>query len=112
MSSGALASQLPTVRKQSWSQLQLASDSGGAEASGADYDPKGSKKGMIRRHWLKAAALLALLAPLAVWSNAARVGAAQPGAGPPQELYNCINDGHPATQLTTYRDFAYQKPAR
>lgn len=34
------------------------------------------------------------------------------GSGvPPQQLYDCINGGFDQA-LTTYRDFAYQKPAR
>ena len=33
------------------------------------------------------------------------------GGGPPKELFACLNDGY-VQQQTTYRDFAYMKPAR
>ncbi|WIA29620.1 hypothetical protein OEZ86_012107 [Tetradesmus obliquus] len=46
-----------------------------------------------------------------VTAGSAEKSGSSSGAGPPSELYSCINDGFDQ-QLTNYRDFAYQKPVR
>lgn len=73
-----------------------------------DYNPKA--KGMS---WNKCSTYLALLAVLLLLSALLSQGQSVAGtsAPPPDELYSCINDGF-SQQLTTYKDFAYQKPAR
>lgn len=73
------------------------------------YDPKRKEEMPLwRKHGpLLAAALLCWLVIGCVSSSAAPASRT-----PPQELFDCINDGQPEQQLTTYRDFAFQKPAR
>jgi hypothetical protein len=73
-----------------------------------NYNPKLKQMPFWRRH----AKLLALAAVVVCLVLTSRVSAASSSKTPPKELYSCINDGQPDQQLTTYRDFAYQKPAR
>lgn len=77
--------------------------------AGATYNPKQKQMPLWRRHARIMGALAALLC-LALTSS--RVSALGNAKSPPQALYSCINDGQPDQQLTTYQDFAYQKPAR
>lgn len=73
------------------------------------YDPKRSKRDMAL--WRRHSRLMAIAALLLCLLLTSRVGASSKKS-PPQELYSCINEGQPDQQLTTYKDFAYQKPAR
>lgn len=73
------------------------------------YDPKRSKKDMTL--WRRHSRLMVIAALLLCLLLTSRVGASSKKS-PPQELYSCINEGQPDQQLTTYKDFAYQKPAR
>jgi len=95
-------------RKSSYNQLPPFADSP-LEEQPLDYDPKNKELTMWRRHGIKLLALTVLGASLLAFAR--HTAASAPSPGPPQELYSCINDGFDQ-QLTTYRDFAYQKPAR
>lgn len=86
----------------------------GPEAGQAIYDPKEKGSGSIpmplwwRTHGRSLAAGLLSLLLLTLGVSAGLAGRNQV----PKELYSCINDGQPDQQLTTYSDFAFQKPAR
>lgn len=83
----------------------------GAQSS---YNPKQKEEMPLWRRHIRALAVAAALMTLLLLSS--RVSAATSSTasseGAPTELYSCINDGQPDQQLTTYKDFAYQKPAR
>jgi hypothetical protein len=99
------------LRKNSSSALQ-------AVAGDPSLDSQHKHKEPMAWKWGRKAVLLMLLAGCAclAYSQSVTAGSAQKSgsssnAGPPSELYSCINDGFDQ-QLTTYRDFAYQKPVR
>eukprot|EP00878_Enallax_costatus_P001272 GHUV01001416.1.p1 GENE.GHUV01001416.1~~GHUV01001416.1.p1 ORF type:complete len:485 (+),score=84.31 GHUV01001416.1:159-1613(+) len=71
-----------------------------------DYNPKSKHTPMWRLYVYRMALGAMLVAACMLFSR----GRAAP-IEPPKELYTCINDGFDQ-QLTTYKDFAYQKPAR
>ena len=84
------------------------------QTASSRYNPKQKetlfwRSRKLMRYTLLAAALvccLVLLTSVSASSNSKKAPA------PPKELYSCINDNQPDQQLTTYKDFAYQKPAR
>jgi hypothetical protein len=101
------------LRKNSSSALQAVA----GDASVLDSQHK-HKEPMAWRTLGRKAVLLLLLAGCAclAYTQSVTAGSAEKSgsssiAGPPSELYSCINDGFDQ-QLTTYRDFAYQKPVR
>lgn len=76
------------------------------------YDPKQKAMTFWRRHGrLTTAAALACCFFLLLLTSSHAFGGSS-AKQPPKELYECINNGQPEQQLTTYEDFAYQKPAR
>lgn len=84
----------------------------GAQSS---YNPKQKEEMPLWRRHIRALAVAAALMTLLLLSSrvaAATSSTASSSEGAPKELYSCINDGQPDQQLTTYKDFAYQKPAR
>jgi hypothetical protein len=101
------------LRKNSFSALQAVA----GDPSVLDSQHK-HKEPMAWKTMGRKAMLMLLLAGCAclAYSQSVTAGSAQKSgssstAGPPSELYSCINDGFDQ-QLTTYRDFAYQKPVR
>jgi hypothetical protein len=76
----------------------------------ASYNPKQKDMPFWRRHG-RMLVVGAVLVCLLLTSRVSASSSSSSKAGPP-ELYSCINDGQPDQQLTTYKDFAYQKPAR
>lgn len=85
----------------------------------SSYNPKQKGEMPLWRRHIRALSVAAALMTLLLLSSrvtAATSSTKSSSAGAPKEapkeLYSCINDGQPDQQLTTYRDFAYQKPAR
>lgn len=80
-----------------------------SEPGTTSYDPK-HKEDMPfwRRHVRLMTIAIALVLCLLLTSRVSAYSSRKP----PKELFSCINDGQPEQQLTTYNDFAYQKPAR
>lgn len=76
------------------------------------YNPKERKDMPFwRRHMRHGMAGLAVVC-LVLLTRRVSASTSSGGTAPPKELYSCINDNQPDQQLTTYKDFAFQKPTR
>lgn len=80
----------------------------------SSYNPKQKEEMPLWRRHIRALSVAAALMTLLLLSSrvSAATSSTSSSKGVPKELYSCINDGQPDQQLTTYKDFAYQKPAR
>jgi hypothetical protein len=80
----------------------------------SSYNPKQKEEMPLWRRHIKALSVAAALMTLLLLSSrvTAATSSTSSSKAAPAELYSCINDGQPDQQLTTYKDFAYQKPAR
>jgi hypothetical protein len=103
-----LSAELRSSKANKLDSTSLSPDSRHTEE--ANYNPKQKEMHFWRRHG-RMLVVGAVLVCLLLTSRVSATSSSSSKAAPP-ELYSCINDGQPDQQLTTYKDFAYQKPAR
>jgi hypothetical protein len=76
------------------------------------YNPKERKEMSFWRRHMRHTLLAAAVVGLVLLTSRVSASSSRGGTAPPKELYSCINGNQPDQQLTTYKDFAFQKPAR
>lgn len=99
------------LRKNSSSALQAVAGDPSLDSQQKHKDPMAWKLGRRALLVMLLAGCACLAYSQSVTAGSAEKSGSSSGAGPPSELYSCINDGFDQ-QLTNYRDFAYQKPVR
>jgi hypothetical protein len=99
------------LRKNSSSALQAVAGDPSLDSQQKHKEPMAWKLGRRAVLVLLLAGCACLAYSQSVTAGSAEKSGSSSSAGPPSELYSCINDGFDQ-QLTTYRDFAYQKPVR